>query len=74
MRLALRTMKAGHYGKLTDGTLVMGPFKEKPSHAPSVHVHMRGVDYFVTYCCNEVSEAQVQEIREWAFTQVAARL
>jgi len=35
---------------------------------------MRGVDYFVTYCCNEVSEAQVQEIHEWAFTQVAARL
>jgi len=59
------------YGKLTDGTLLLGPFAQKPTHAPSVEVKVRGVQYFVTYCQDVLSSAQVQQVQRWAFAQMA---
>ena len=53
-------------GQLSDGTLVMGPLKERPANINMVEaVEVDGRTWYVAYCCKELSDAQRQELQAW---------
>ena len=55
-------------GGLKDGTMLFGPLKERPKQdmGPILEVVVGGVTHYVVYCCKALSDAQKQEVQQWA--------
>lgn len=64
-------------GKLADGTLLMGPFRNRSAHLTHVYEFLvDGTTWRVAYCCapeqpKELSPEQQREIEAWAAVLVA---
>ena len=58
-------------GRLDDGTLLLGPLREKPQNSDlALAVEVDGRTWWVEYCCRELTEEQRDKIRTWARAEV----
>ncbi len=60
-------------GKLSDGTLLFGPLKERPTeHGPVVEIAIDGVTWFVAHSGEKIAASVQAEFESWARTRVAS--
>ena len=61
-------------GQLDDGTLLFGPLNKNPEDGePILCVNIDSAEYWVKYCRADLSEDQIEQVREWATNQVRSR-
>ena len=59
-------------GKLSDGTLLFGPLKERPSDFGAItEVAVDGTTWFVAHSGDSISSAMRSELDSWARQRVA---
>ena len=61
-------------GRLSDGTLLIGPFKVKPIGIEMLEeVTVDGVMWYIGYCCKALTDEQRAELQQWAEKNISKK-